>query len=202
MKKLAVMIGAVFAGIAASACCILPAVLGVASAGSVGLGAAVAPYRPYLMILTILMLGAGFYFTYRPQEAACDADGGCVTPKAASTRRFGKVMLWGVTMFTLAAMAYPWIAAERARTQAETTPVVAVSATAQTAVFHVSKMSCAECSLQIADAVKKTPGVYDAQVDFAAQRATVRYDGRRISAAQVRAAIDRTGFPAKEVKAP
>ena len=200
MKKLAVMIGAVFAAVAASACCILPAVLGVASAGSVGLGAAVAPYRPYLMILTLVMLGAGFYFTYRRQEAACDTDGGCVSPKAASTTRFGRVMLWGVTIFTLAAMAYPWIAAERARKEAKTIPVVAVSATAQTAVFQVGKMSCAECSLQIADAVKKTPGVHDVKVDFDAQRATVRYDAKRISVPQLRAAIDRTGYPATEVK--
>ncbi|HXG24487.1 MAG TPA: hypothetical protein VNJ09_08045 [Chthonomonadales bacterium] len=55
MKRFAILISAVFAAIAASACCILPLILGAARAGSVGLGAALAPYRPYLMGLTLLL---------------------------------------------------------------------------------------------------------------------------------------------------
>ncbi len=53
MKKAAVILGAVVAAVAASACCILPLILGVASAGTLGLSAALTPYRPYLVSLTL-----------------------------------------------------------------------------------------------------------------------------------------------------
>lgn len=52
MKKASLMFGVIVAAIAASSCCILPLVLGVASAGTLGLGAALEPYRPYLIVLS------------------------------------------------------------------------------------------------------------------------------------------------------
>src|SRR5688572_26172571 len=96
MKQLMTLIGAGFAAVAASACCILPAVLGITGAGALGLSSALTPYRPYLMGLTALLLGAAFYFTYRPAKAACDADGPCATDKTVGVQRFSKAMLWGV----------------------------------------------------------------------------------------------------------
>jgi len=204
MKKATLLIGAVFAAIAASACCILPLVLGAASAGTVGLGAALAPYRPYLMGLTLLLLGAGFYFTYRPARASgdgsdrCSTADCCATGKTARTKRLSKAVLWAITVFTLGAMAYPWIAEYRARASASTGPAVVTPATARTALFTIPSMDCAACAVQIADALQKTPGVYDAQVDYDTKRATVRYDAGRVDVAKLRQAIDRTGFPATE----
>jgi mercuric ion transport protein len=199
MKKATILIGAVFAAIAASACCILPLILGVAGAGTVGLGAALTPYRPYLMGLTLLLLGAGFYFTYRPAKAAtCETDC-CATDRAARMKRLNKAMLWAVTLFTLGAMAYPQIAAYRAHANASSVPAVAAPTTAQAVVFAIPSMDCAACAVNIAETLKKTPGVYDAKVDFDTKRATVRYDAARIDAPKLREAIDRTGFPAKEV---
>ena len=46
MQKFSLLVGAVIAAIAASACCILPLLLGAASVGAVGLSAALTPYRP------------------------------------------------------------------------------------------------------------------------------------------------------------
>ncbi len=92
MKKLSVLFGVVVAAIAASACCILPLILGAASAGSVGLSAALAPYRPYFIVLTVLLLGGAFYFIYRPQKAGCETDC-CPTGKTLRTRRFNKAVL-------------------------------------------------------------------------------------------------------------
>ena len=91
------------------------------------------------------------------------------------------------------------IAAERARSQMSTALPVPASAALRTATFAVSKMDCAACSGQIVTALKKTPGVYDAHVDFAAKRAAVRYDPIRVSVPQVLAVIDGVGFPATEV---
>ncbi len=201
MKQAATFISAALVAIAASACCVLPAVLGVASAGTLGLGAALAPFRPYLMGFTALLLGVGFYFTYRPAKVACDADGRCSVPKPAS--RFGKVMLWAVTLFTVGTLAYPQFAASRAEVKAASSqPInrgVSAPTTTKTVVFAVSDMTCAECTFSIADALKKTSGVSAANVDFKTKRAIVSYEPSRVGVPKLRAAIERSGFPARQV---
>lgn len=204
MKQATTMIGAAFAAIAASACCILPAILGVASAGSLGFGATLAPYRPYFMGLTVILLSTAFYFTYRPSKAeACDT-GSCPTDdKTSRVKRFSKVMLWVVTLFTISAVAYPWIAAYRTQPQPNSaTPTQSVTADAATAtaVFAVGKMTCVDCSLQIASALKKTPGVQDAQVDFETKRAVVRYDAAQLGLPKLRNVIESTGYTATEAR--
>ena len=55
-------------------------------------------------------------------------------------------------------------------------------------------MTCAECTLSIVKALKETPGVEDARVDFALKRATVRYDALRVSESSLRKTIERTGY--------
>ncbi len=60
-------------------------------------------------------------------------------------------------------------------------------------------MTCAECSLQIADALQKTPGVHDAKVDLEARRATVRYDGGQVNVPQLKSAVERSDYTATEV---
>jgi copper chaperone CopZ len=207
MKKATLLIlSAVFAAIAASACCILPLILGVVGAGTLGLGAALAPYRPYLMGLTLLLLGAGFYFAYRPAKTAGEAEccvtseaGGCTHEKALRTKQLSRAMLWAITVFTLAVVAYPQIAEYRAGTSAASAPVVITPTKAQMALFTIPSMDCPSCAVHIADVLKKTPGVYDAKVDFDTKQATVHYDATRINLPRLREVIDRTGFPTKEI---
>ncbi|HZO88445.1 MAG TPA: mercuric transporter MerT family protein [Chthonomonadaceae bacterium] len=196
MKKLSVLLGVVVAAIAASACCILPLLLGAASVGTVGLSAALVPYRPYFIALTVLLLGAAFYFTYRPGKAGCETD--CDT-KSVRARRISRALLWVVTLFTVGTLAYPNIAAYHARVSAASVPAVAASVKAQTVRFTIPSMDCAACAANIADTLKKTPGVYDAKVDFDTKQATVRYDATRIGVPKLRETIDRTGFPATEI---
>ncbi|HZP82033.1 MAG TPA: mercuric transporter MerT family protein [Chthonomonadaceae bacterium] len=198
MKKVSVLLGVVVAAIAASSCCILPLLLGAASVGTVGLSAALTPYRPYFIALTVLLLGVAFYFTYRPQKAGCETD--CCDVKSVRTQRISRALLWVVTLFTVGALAYPNIAAYRARVSASSVPVVAAVVKAQTVLFTIPSMDCAACAVNIADTLKKTPGVYDAKVAFDTKQARVRYDAMRVGIAQLRDVIDRTGFPATQTK--
>lgn len=193
MKKIPVFLAAIVAAVAASSCCILPLILGVASAGTVGLGAALAPYRPYLIGLTLLLLGVAFYFTYRPQKAGCDADG-CETAKTVRTRRFSRAILWAVAVFTLGALAYPNLAAYQVSEAQAKMASVAVAPSAQSAVFTLGNMTCPECTLSIVKALKATPGVYDAKVDFTVKRATVRYDAKRVNVSELRRTIEKIRF--------
>ncbi|HLK55189.1 MAG TPA: mercuric transporter MerT family protein [Chthonomonadaceae bacterium] len=201
-KSFLPLIGGLIAAIAASACCILPLLLGAVSAGTVGLSTVLVPSRPLFIALTVFLLGSAFYFTYRPQKTGCETEC-CVPDKPFRTRRFNKALLWVVTVFALGALAYPEVAASRARKDPSKKPPVVVSSSAQSAVFTIGNMTCEECTLSIVKALKNTSGVYDAKVDFASKRATVRYNAKRVTVAELRKAIEKTGYsvtdPGKQV---
>ena len=57
----ATMAGAIFAAIAASACCVLPAILAFVGVSGLGAAAALETYRPLFLGVTALLLGGGFY---------------------------------------------------------------------------------------------------------------------------------------------
>lgn len=78
--------GSVLGAVAASSCCILPLVLfslGVGGAWMSNL-TALAPYQPYLIALTVMLLGYGYWHVYRRSRAGCAGDQACARP--ASTR--------------------------------------------------------------------------------------------------------------------
>ncbi len=100
--------GAAVAGLLASACCLGPVVAVVLGFGSAAFAVALEPYRPYLIALTLLLLGLAFYFVYRkPRAEACGPEGACRT---APRERTLKVLLWVVTAIVLASLTFPYYA--------------------------------------------------------------------------------------------
>ncbi|MFQ5709704.1 MAG: mercuric transporter MerT family protein [bacterium] len=97
--------GSILSALLASLCCIGPVVFSIIGAGSLGFAAAFEPYRPYLLVLTVLFLGAGFYFTYRKREVKCE-DGTC---KVESASTLNKVVLWMAAVVALVFMLFPQI---------------------------------------------------------------------------------------------
>jgi mercuric ion transport protein len=95
--------GAVVSALAASACCIGPLAFAMLGLGGAGFLVAMEPYRPVFTVVTLGLLGVGFYTTYRSQPAQAD-DCGCESP---NTNRFGRWMLWGATGVALLALASP-----------------------------------------------------------------------------------------------
>lgn len=112
--------GALVSAFLASLCCLGPLLLALLGLGGAGLLVKFERYRPYFMVLTLALLGLGFYFTYRkpklkatpaagtPAGAACE----CEHPKA---NRLGKVALWVATVFVVGFLAFPYLAAALAR---------------------------------------------------------------------------------------
>src|SRR3989338_8644344 len=91
--------GAVVAALAASACCIGPLVLAVLGVGSAASALALAPYRPWLLGASFLLLGAAFSLPYRRPAGACAPDEACATPRM----RRGRLLLWLATLVVLLA---------------------------------------------------------------------------------------------------
>jgi mercuric ion transport protein len=87
-------------------CCLFPTAFSFLSASGLAFAMELMPYRPYFIALTMVFLGAGFYFAYRPQETQCSPGAACATPES---RRLQRVSLWVVTALTLGLISLPYL---------------------------------------------------------------------------------------------
>src|SRR5258707_9365525 len=96
--------GGIIVAISASLCCIGPIVLALAGVGGVAAFSVFEAYRPYLVGLTIVLIGIAFFFTYRKREMQCE-DGTC---KIQSAGRWNKIGVWCATFIAVSALAFPY----------------------------------------------------------------------------------------------
>ena len=59
---------AAFFSVLPLSCCVFPVALSFLGASGFAFAAALTPYRPYFLGLTLISSAAGFYFTYRKQK--------------------------------------------------------------------------------------------------------------------------------------
>jgi len=87
-------------------CCVFPVALSFVGASGLAFAAALTPYRPYFLALTVISLAAGFYFTYKPQKEDCLPGTACAVPKSSNWQ---VLFLWIVTALVLALLLFPYI---------------------------------------------------------------------------------------------
>src|SRR5918997_6745379 len=61
-------------------------------------------------------------------------------------------------------------------------------------IFPVSGMTCASCVNRVEKAIGKVAGVEEAAVNLATERATVSYDPRQTTVADIATAVERAGY--------
>ena len=189
MKERGVWVGSLLGALLASACCLGPLVFGAIGIGSLGAGAALAPLRPWFLLLTLVLLVLGFYLAYRkPRPTACGPDGTCAQPP---NRRTQRIILWTVTALTIGLATYPSWGVRSAPQRAQ----IAIAAADQVVVLDVDGMTCADCEAEIQHELEREPGVRQAQVSFEARRATVALT-QRIPSERLTAAVARAGYRA------
>lgn len=199
MKDKALIGASLIAGVAASLCCILPIVFALAGAGIVGASAFFAAWRPYLLGITFLLLGLGFYFAYRKPKHACEPGSACEKP---ATNKTGRIGLWITTAVVLIVAAFPYyseplanllLPTEASETRA-TTPHV------DQASFAVEGMDCTACATAIEKKLKDLDGVQSAIVSYEEKRATVKFDASKVTIAQLEQAIRDAGYRAHPIQ--
>ncbi len=67
------------------------------------------------------------------------------------------------------------------------------------AEFAITGMTCAACATRIEKGLAKLPGVYNATVNLAAERATVEYSGSELSIAQIQQKVEQLGYGAHNI---
>ena len=191
MKERSALVGSLLAGLLASACCIGPLVLGAAGLGSLGFATALAPLRPWLLGLTVVLIGAGFFLAYRPLGAEVCAPGqACARPASRRNQRFA---LWLVTVLAVALATYPsW----GARLTVMKTPASPVQQASSLVVLDVQGMTCTACEGEVERELRRVPGVVQANASFDQRRAEIRVLSPAPGVASLIAAVEKAGYRA------
>lgn len=179
--------GGVFAGIAASLCCIGPLLSLTLGLGSFAASAWFAQWRPVFLGVTFVLLGAAWYLTYRRSRADCE-DGTCARPPGRAAR----ISLWLGTLVALGSTVYPSLPAANHRIDA-----AAVAAGDARLSVLIPSMDCPPCAKGIEASLGRAPGVKQAAVDYDTKVAVLVYDPSITSLDKLLALIDATGFPAE-----
>lgn len=187
------LIGAgVVAAIAASLCCITP-VLAFLS-GAAGLASAFSwmePFRPWLIALTIGVLGFAWYQKLKPRRVE---DVQCACEKGEKkTFLQTRAFLALVTVFASAMLAFPYYGG--LFYPAHVAQTVSASADqVETVTYQVSGMTCPSCGAHVKHGIAEVPGVIDASADYQSGKVAVRFDRERTNVEAIRQAIDATGY--------
>ena len=103
-KTIATAAGGVGAAFTSALCCVGPLLAVTMGVSGAGLSARFEPLRPYFLIATVGLLGAGFYMLYREDQLACEPGRVCAEPKV---RRRMRSLLWIATGIAVIFGTYP-----------------------------------------------------------------------------------------------
>ena len=100
--------GGLLGAFASASCCVVPLVLfSVGATGAwIGTLTMLAPYQPYVIAVTLVMLSVGFVMVYRKPAVSAD-EASCARP---AVDRLTKPALWAATALVAAAAAFPYVA--------------------------------------------------------------------------------------------
>lgn len=181
----------------ASLCCIGPLVAVGLGLGAFGGAAFFESVRPYLLVVTAGLLGAGFYLTYRKKpEEKCEEGVCVVVPK-----RSQKLALWSLTVVAIPLAAFPYYSGvfwseAGADSGSPGTAWAAKPANAHETevLFDVEGMTCAGCAATLEAALKTEPGVREVRVSLENKTARVHYDRREVSPGRLLGVMREAGF--------
>ncbi|WP_312350864.1 mercuric transport protein MerTP [Sphingobacterium multivorum] len=180
--------------LASSLCCIVPLFALFGAAGSmVSIFSWIAPLRPYLLVLTAIVLGIAFYLAYRPaKKDEC----GCTDKKTGmQSKRF----LWVIALLSIGLSTFPYYA-DYFYQKTPVQPAVKTGQISQT-VIKIKGMSCAACEGHVNHTLQQQKGVQQVSTSYAKGESLVKFDSSQISLQQLAAAIEKeTGYTVINIK--
>jgi mercuric ion transport protein len=183
---------------AASLCCITPIVALLAGSSSIAANFSwIEPARPYLIGLSIAVLAFAWYVKLKPAKTT-DSDCNCETTKASFIQ--SKTFLGIVTVFAILMMTFPLYAKMFYPKPKVQIAILAVVDNKQQVNFTIQGMSCAGCELEVNNELSKIKGVLAYETSYATKKSVVTFDGSKVDAKTIAAAINKTGYIVKEYK--
>lgn len=96
MKEKLTGVVAIGTAMLSSACCIVPVLAATLGLGTVGVSSYFDELRPYLLLVTFLVLGFSFYLVFFNKRKIDCADGSC---KTEGSTKISKIILWVALVF-------------------------------------------------------------------------------------------------------
>jgi copper chaperone CopZ len=176
---------------AASLCCITP-VLALIS-GTSGIASTFSwmePYRPYLLGLTVAVLGFAWYQKLKPKKADVECD--CEEEKPSFWQ--SKSFLSIVTVLAILLMAFPSyskIFFPKTKTQQV---IVVDKSNIQQVKLNIKGMTCEACTETINLALSKVPGVLEYNTEYKNGSSIVKFDNSKTGEQAIINAVNETGY--------
>lgn len=178
--------------IAASLCCITPILALIA--GSSGIASSLSwmePFRPYLLGVTVLVLGFAWYQKLKPQkveEIECDCEEDEKKPFMQT-----KLFLGIVTGFAVLMMTFPYYSSEFYPDNKQEA-VYVNPYNIETMSLDINGMTCEACDNHVAYAAQDVPGVLEAKADYKTGKAEVKYDKSKTTKELIISSINATSY--------
>ncbi len=192
MKASGILSGGLLAAILSSLCCITPVLALIAGTSSFAASFSwLEPVRPYLAGIAIAVLGFAWYQKLFPkresQDCACEVDD--------TGRSFWqtKPFLGIITLFALAMLFFPHYA-HVFYPHSEKQAIEVEKDKFKTAEFKITGMTCSGCAEHVMYEVNKLAGILKSDASYENASATVAFDSRKISLAEIENAINGTGY--------
>lgn len=197
MKKSDVTsLGSLMTAVVASLCCIGPVAVALIGVGSIGVFSVFETYRPYLIGVTVILLGLAFYLTYRKREVMCE-DGTC---KVESAGKWNKISVWFAAMIAAVAIAFPYLELTPTASAQSTPPQIISKVLPAVAILKVDGMDCKACAAGLQATLGRIDGVTKASVAFDDGKAVLEYDPSKVQLQKFIDQVDKVGFKATLVE--
>lgn len=183
----------ILSAVAASLCCITPVLALISGASGVASSFSwLEPFRPYLLVITILVLAFAWFQKLKPRttkEIQCNCDEE-ENPPFLQTKTF----LGVVTVFALLMMAFPYYG-HIFYPKSDKHQVVIVSyENIQEVKLSVNGMTCESCEMSIENEVNKLPGIITVFANKENGSATVNFDNTKTSISEIENTINKLGY--------
>ena len=188
----------IFAAVAASLCCVTPLLALLAGSSSMAANFSwIAPARPYLIALSIVVLIFAWYQQLKPASNVVD----CICEPATKSaflksKSFLSIVTIGaIVMMTLplyAKMFYP-------KAKAQVVPVAIINNKVQVS-YNIQGMTCEACEEHVNIELSKVKGVVAYATSYANKNSTITFDKSIVDIKKIQAAINNTGYKAVDYK--
>lgn len=182
--------------VGASLCCITPVLALIAgTSGVASTFSWLEPFRPYLIGLTVVVLGFAWYHKLKSQKKA---DCNCEIiekPNFMQTKSF----LGIITVMAALLLSFP-IYAHIFFPKVQSTATITQTSKIQKVEFTIKGMTCAGCEHHVKTEISKLKGIIEVVVSYEKGNAIVRFDSKQTSIDEIVKAINSTGYTALKSK--
>ncbi|MBG26348.1 MULTISPECIES: mercuric transport protein MerTP [Croceibacter] len=186
----------ILTAITASLCCITPVlalIIGTSSLASAFTW--IEPFRPYLIVLTILVLLFAWFQKLKPKkEVDCD----CETVE--KPRFIQSITFLGIlTVFAIAMLAFPYYS-NMFYLNSQKQVVVVDKSNIKTTEYKISGMTCASCEAHVNHEVNKLDGIVNSITSYENGNAIIKFDETKTNELEIEKAINSTGYNVTDKK--